>query len=81
MGEDCLGNPLNEADAFALARFRPGGALDEHFGRKGTSTDLIEGQPAFATELAVEPNGDRVVVVGTLTTSGSDIAVARYLAG
>ena len=65
---------------FALARFRPNGALDTSFGSGGTvETDLAPGDDA-GWDVAVAPDGKVVLAGGSRATFDGpfDFAVARY---
>jgi uncharacterized delta-60 repeat protein len=71
---------------FALARYKPGGALDRSFGEQGLATVEIEGSLAEdgARGLALQPDG-RLVAAGSVTfcATGTCVktgyAVARFL--
>jgi uncharacterized delta-60 repeat protein len=82
-GEGCIPpNSVNLRLALAVARYRPDGSLDRHFGRNGTAVDLAEGQHAVPSDMILQSN-DRAVLVGyTVSDSpfdGDDIVVARYI--
>lgn len=70
------------ANDFAVARFKPGGGLDDSFSGNGTQVTSFGSGPAvdFAYGVAIQPNG-RIVVAGYSNQSGSGylFAVARYL--
>jgi uncharacterized delta-60 repeat protein len=68
---------------FALVRYKPNGALDKGFGRRGVAE--VSFGPGFdwAYDLALQPNG-RVVAAGMTSPPGSydgDFALARFLGG
>lgn len=64
---------------FALARYKPNGALDPTFGGDGiVTTDFTSGQDV-AFDVAIQQNG-KIVVVGQAGTGGP-AAVVRYMAG
>jgi uncharacterized delta-60 repeat protein len=65
--------------SFALARYKPGGALDPTFDGDGRAlTDL--GGSDLAVGVAIQPD-DRIVAAGRGGTSPNDFALARYLPG
>jgi uncharacterized delta-60 repeat protein len=63
---------------FALARYRPNGALDTSFGGDGKVTTNFGSDLDQAGGLVIQPDG-KIVVAGSSTASGSqDVALARY---
>ena len=59
---------------FALARYTPDSALDSSFGSRGTVTTPFGRGSAYASALALAPDG-RIVAAGV---AGSEFALARY---
>ena len=68
---------------FALAMYRPDGALDTSLGNLGLVTTDISGRQFgndFAEDLAIQANG-KIVVVGSNTSDTiGDLAIVRYTA-
>ena len=64
---------------FAIARFNPGGGLDEGFSGDGLQTTDFDGQTDIAQGVDVDSQG-RVVAVGTADPPGAvdPLALARY---
>lgn len=64
---------------FAIARFKPGGGLDESFAGDGRQTTDFEEQSDSAQGVAIDSQG-RAVVVGTTDPVGGvdPLAIARY---
>lgn len=67
------------AGGFAVARYLPDGSLDPGFGGDGVVTTDFGGSGA-ARAVAVQPDGRIVAAGSAITSTGSDFAVARYLA-
>jgi len=61
---------------FALARYKPGGALDRTFGGDGKVTTNFGTNFDVAGDVAIRPSNGKIVVAGR---SSIDFAVARYL--
>lgn len=67
-------------NTFVTARYTSDGQIDTSFGASGiVATTIAPGQQdAWASDVAIQPDG-KIVVVGTLTTPGDrDFAVVRY---
>jgi uncharacterized delta-60 repeat protein len=65
---------------FALGRYNPDGSLDTTFGSGGFVTTEL-GSNATANAIAVQPDA-KIVAAGVVSSaSGTDFALARYLAG
>jgi uncharacterized delta-60 repeat protein len=63
---------------FAIARYRPNGALDPTFSGDGKQRTGFDPGYAVANAVALQPNG-KIVAVGTAdTANGTNIALARY---
>jgi uncharacterized delta-60 repeat protein len=75
--------PSRNDGTFALARYRPNGALDRRFGREGIQlTDFGKRQSDVAEDVEIDRRGRLVAVGSTLTPRRSyDLAMARYRAG
>ena len=69
--------PDDHANAFALARLTPSGALDPRFGENGLVTTSI-GHDARGRGVALDSQG-RILVAGSAQNHGA--VVARYLGG
>lgn len=84
-GKIVAGGSLDRADDwtdFAVARIRPGGALDRGFGKRGIRATTF-GPESYDTGqgLALDGRG-RIVLAGDAWSDGSlDVAVARYRGG
>lgn len=68
--------------AFALARYKPDGSLDQSFGTGGrVTTDLTPGSRNLADSVTIQPDG-KILAVGSTsdgsTNSGGGFALARY---
>src|SRR5262249_19783462 len=74
----------SSGSTFNLARYNADGSLDTSFGPQGTgivSTSLGKQTTGTAYSLALQPDGE-IVVAGTVTSStGTNLALARYTAG
>jgi uncharacterized delta-60 repeat protein len=70
-----------QGDNFAIVRYLPDGTEDAGFGTKGIVSTDFDGKSDVANAVLVQPDG-RIVAVGTShgTTTGDNIAVARYTA-
>jgi uncharacterized delta-60 repeat protein len=68
-------NYFGSTPRFALARYRPNGALDGTFGGDGKVITAFSGGFARASGLAIQADG-RIVAAGQ---SGDNTAIARYL--
>lgn len=68
-------NASNNFD-FALARYKPGGALDPTFGGDGKVITNFGTDRDIAADVAIRPSNGKIVVAGG---SSIDFAVARYL--
>ena len=69
---------------YALARYNPDGSLDTTFGNSGLVVTTFNSEGAFASALAIQPDG-KILAAGTkyinFTTdesSDTDFAIARY---
>lgn len=69
---------------YALARYNPDGSLDTSFGNGGLVVTTFNSEGAFASALAIQPDG-KILAAGTkyinFTTdesSDTDFAIARY---
>jgi uncharacterized delta-60 repeat protein len=71
------GTDSREEGDFAVARYRPDGALDTTFGSAGRVTTDFASRNDTATDLALLEGG-RILVVGRATVEGVDFALARY---
>jgi uncharacterized delta-60 repeat protein len=70
----------NGTEAFALARYTSGGALDNTFGTNGQTTTSFTGfQRSHATALAIQPDNN-IVLAGWVQDASNltEFAVARY---
>jgi hypothetical protein len=66
---------------FSLASYRANGSLDARFGSDGVVVNLVAGQFATPSSMAVQ-SSHRVLVVGGTVASAFDpldVAVARFL--
>lgn len=77
-GTACYGC-VNGDQNFAIVRLRPDGSLDGTFSNSGIVETDFGARTDFAFAMAVQPNGDMVVVGDTLNGSHKDIALARYV--
>jgi uncharacterized delta-60 repeat protein len=64
--------------AFALARYKPNGALDRHFDGDGMVTTSLGGQSDEARALVALPGGGLIAGGSTYDGVGSAFALARY---
>jgi competence ComEA-like helix-hairpin-helix protein len=64
--------------AFALARFNGNGSLDTTFDTDGLVTTSIGGIQDQASAVALQTDGKIVLAGSSLTSSGTDFALARY---
>jgi uncharacterized delta-60 repeat protein len=64
------------SQAFAIARFQPGGSPDTTFGPGGKRTVSFPGTPAQGQAMALQPDG-KIVVAGYLGTGAASGAVIR----
>ena len=70
-------NGSSHAD-FALARYNPDGSLDTSFDGDGkVTTDFSNNQSEGAVGIALQPDG-RIVAAGTMLSTFTSFAVARY---
>lgn len=77
-GKVLTGGRNNGTGVLTVARLLPDGTLDGGFGSKGLAVNDL-GPLAYATGLAVEPNG-RVVASVNIVGDGRDFGVARFTA-
>ena len=64
---------------FALARYRPDGALDPTFGGDGKVTTDIAGDDSQALALVLQPDGKVVAAGGAVVDGFGEFALSRYL--
>ncbi len=69
----------NGAYDFAVARYNPDGSLDSNFGSGGIVTTDFAGDDDLAVDVAIQPDG-QIVVVGYTDnpTTDEDFALVRY---
>ncbi len=69
----------NDTGTFAVARLNPDGSPDRSFGSNGRVLTAFPNGSAWATGVAIEPDG-KIVVAGTASAGrgGDDFALARY---
>jgi len=74
------GATAGTSSAFALARYKADGSLDSSFGNGGkVQTSFGIGVDAFASAIALQPNGKAAIVVGRASAGNdADFALARY---
>jgi uncharacterized delta-60 repeat protein len=80
-GRIVVGGGATEAGAsvFAIARYTADGSLDGSFGAGGTTTTSFGTPEAWASDVAVQADGDIVAVgIAGSAQNGSAIALARY---
>jgi uncharacterized delta-60 repeat protein len=84
-GKIVVGGSLDTGDDwddFAVARLRPGGALDRRFGRAGIRTTMFETEAYDSAQgLALDGRGRIVLAGDTSSRRSRDVAVARYRGG
>lgn len=63
---------------FALARFNPDGSLDTTYSSDGFVISVFANGPAYATDVALQPDG--MILVAGYASNGTDydFTVARY---
>jgi uncharacterized delta-60 repeat protein len=77
-GKILVAGTPHESQGFSIARLLPDGALDPTWGEGGVATTPL-GEFAYASDVAVQPDG-KVVAVGEAPNSGNeDFAIVRYL--
>jgi uncharacterized delta-60 repeat protein len=70
--------PCEDHQMFVVRRFRANGSVDPSFGDRGRAMTKV-GTDAYASDIAVAPDGT-VVVVGASGAAGGSFAAARFLA-
>ncbi|HET9494117.1 MAG TPA: S-layer homology domain-containing protein [Chloroflexia bacterium] len=73
--------PTSTYNDFALVRLNANGSLDSSFGGDGRVSTNIAGGVDLAQAMAIQPDGKIVAAGYAYTTTGADLAVARYLSG
>ncbi len=63
---------------FSVARYNSDGSLDQSFGTGGLVMNRFDTTDSYGTKLAVQDDGKFVIVGFVRTSSGNDMAVARF---
>ena len=63
---------------FSVARYNSDGSLDQNFGTGGLVNNHFNTTGAYGSKLAVQDDGKFVIVGFVSTSSGNDMAVARF---
>ena len=65
---------------FGLARYRPNGTLDSTFGSHGKVNTVIQGATAWASSVAIQPDGKIVAAGNAMSRANSNngFAIVRY---